>query len=277
MRMNPKLKLSLHLFATFISAGFWIPVWIAIELIKKNTASNKMKYAHSELMKKTQYEIDELKQSIHHHAAIASSIKKLNSELPTSGVLIKIPLTRLYESRQGAAVTQTSGTLQAQTKTGTVGIGTRIGPVGVGLAASKGETRGTINSSSVTHAGKDEMQKIDEGDLILSVDSISFAGSQFSTSVPFENLLSCQISQNEILVSSKNSEKNWLIAVNSDSVASYLSQLIDLLADSSKVSKVVGSKLITSIASHNLGEIELFDSELEVKKQELLRLENTKP
>jgi hypothetical protein len=164
----------------------------------------------------------------------------------------------------GASVTSTSGTLQAQTKTGTVGIGTKLGSVGVGLAASKGETRGVINSSSVTRAGKDEMTKIDEGELILSVDNISFAGAQFSRTTSFDLLLSLQVMQNEILISSKNSEKNWLVAVNSDSVASSLGQLIDHLAlldvDTPSASKV--SSLLQVLIKTNSKDIERFKEEL---------------
>jgi hypothetical protein len=195
---------------------------------------------------------------------------------PSSGVIVKIPSVRLYESRQGASVTQTTGTLQAQTKTGTVGIGTKIGPIGVGVAASKGETRGTINSNSITHVGADEMRKIDEGELILSVDSISFVGSQFSRSVGFDDLLSCQFSKNEILVSSKSSEKNWLVAVNSNSVANYLNQLVNLLTNSGGTKKIEadGKKLLTEIQSNNNDELKLLHLELESQKKNLIELES---
>ena len=44
--------------------------------------------------------------------------------------------------------------------------------------------------------------KIDEGDLILSIDSIAFAGQQFARSVNFEDLLNWQIFKNEVLISS---------------------------------------------------------------------------
>ena len=275
--MNPKLKLCLNIIGVLASAGLWLPIWLVIEYAKKSGASNIEKNARKELLKKTQAEITDLKITIFDHSAIATSVEQLISGFPASGVIIKVPSVRLYESRQGASVTQTSGTLQAQTKTGTVGIGTKIGPVAVGVAASKGETKGTINSKSITHAGADEMSKIDEGELILSVDSISFAGSQFSRSVDFSDLLSCQFSRNEILVSSKSSEKNWLVALNTDSVANYLNQLVNLLTDSGGAEKIEaeGRKLLTEIQSHNLDELKLFQLELESQKKNLTELEST--
>jgi hypothetical protein len=166
--------------------------------------------------------------------------------------------------------------LQAQTKTGTVGIGTKLGPVGVGLAASKGETRGTINSSSVTKAGKDEMTKIDEGDLILSTDSISFAGQQFSRSVNFQDLLNWHTLNNEILVSSKNSEKNWLVALNSNAVASALGQIIELITSTNDTTllRSKGSALLQALRRSNAEDTQLFRDELDRKSIELREIES---
>jgi hypothetical protein len=203
-------------------------------------------------------------------------LEKIDSVLPNVGVIVKIPSVRLYESRVGASITSTSGTLQAQTKTGTVGIGTKLGPVGVGLAASKGETRGTINSSSVTKAGKDEMTKIDEGDLILSTDSISFAGQQFSRSVNFQDLLNWHTLNNEILISSKNSEKNWLIALNSNAVASALGQIIELVTSTNDTTllRSKGSALLQALRRSNAEDTQLFQDELDRKSVELREIES---
>ena len=270
------MKLGLNIFATVASGGLWIPIWLGIILYQKWHATEVVKYQRSELVKKLKFEISEIEESLLQHSAFDKSLESLGTVFPGKGPVFKISDVRLYESRVGASVTSTSGTLQAQTKTGTVGIGTKLGPVGVGLAASKGETRGTINSSSVTHAGKDEMTKIDEGDLILSTDSIAFAGQQFSRSVNFEDLLNWQVLRNEILISSRNSEKNWLVAVNSDAVASALGQVIELTSSTndSAILNTKGSSLLKALRNSNLENIQLFREELTRKNDELHQIES---
>ena len=274
--MSSKMKLGLNIFATVASGGLWIPIWLGIILYQKWHATEVVKYQRSELVKKLKFEISEIEESLLQHSAFDKSLESLGTVFPGKGLVFKISDVRLYESRVGASVTSTSGTLQAQTKTGTVGIGTKLGPVGVGLAASKGETRGTINSSSVTHAGKDEMTKIDEGDLILSTDSIAFAGQQFSRSVNFEDLLNWQVLRNEILISSRNSEKNWLVAVNSDAVASALGQVIELTSSTndSAILKTKGSSLLKALRNSNLENTQLFREELTRKNDELHQIES---
>ena len=275
--MSSKMKLGLNIFATVASGGLWIPIWLGIILYQKWHATEVVKYQRSELVKKLKFEISEIEESLLQHSAFDKSLESLGTVFPGKGPVFKISDVRLYESRVGASVTSTSGTLQAQTKTGTVGIGTKLGPVGVGLAASKGETRGTINSSSVTRAGKDEMTKIDEGDLILSTDSIAFAGQQFSRSVNFEDLLNWQVLRNEILISSRNSEKNWLVAVNSDAVASALGQVIELTSSTndSAILKTKGSSLLKALRNSNLENIQLFREELTRKNDELHQIESS--
>ena len=274
--MSSKMKLGLNIFATVASGGLWIPIWLGIILYQKWHATEVVKYQRSELVKKLKFEISELEESLLQHSAFDKSLESLGTVFPGKGPVFKISDVRLYESRVGASITSTSGTMQAQTKTGTVGIGTKLGPVGVGLAASKGETRGTINSSSVTRAGKDEMTKIDEGDLILSTDSIAFAGQQFSRSVNFEDLLNWQVLRNEILISSRNSEKNWLVAVNSDAVASALGQVIELTSSTndSAILKTKGSSLLKALRNSNLENIQLFREELTRKNDELHQIES---
>ena len=274
--MSSKMKLGLNIFATVASGGLWIPIWLGIILYQKWHATEVVKYQRSELVKKLKFEISEIEESLLQHSAFDKSLESLGTVFPGKGPVFKISDVRLYESRVGASITSTSGTMQAQTKTGTVGIGTKLGPVGVGLAASKGETRGTINSSSVTRAGKDEMTKIDEGDLILSTDSIAFAGQQFSRSVNFEDLLNWQVIRNEILISSRNSEKNWLVAVNSDAVASALGQVIELTSSTndSAILKTKGSSLLKALRNSNLENIQLFREELTRKNDELHQIES---
>jgi hypothetical protein len=274
--VNPKVKLALNILATGATGGLYAIFWLGWVVYQKWHASEVAAYQKSELIKNTKFEISEIQESLIHLSALDQWLTKLDVALPTKGIIVKIPSVRLYESRVGASITSTSGTLQAQTKTGTVGIGTKLGPVGVGLGASKGETRGTINSSSVTRAGKDEMTKIDEGDLILSADSIAFAGAQFSRTTSFDLLLNWQVERNEILISSKNSEKNWLLALNSDSVAASIGQLIEHVA-SSKEGALGASKessLIASLKSSNSNDTELFQEELTRKENSLKEIES---
>lgn len=270
--MNPKVKLALNILASAVSGGLYIPIWIGWVIYQNWHKSEVDKYQRSELINRTKFEISEIQESLVHHSALDQCLAKLDNGLPNKGTIIKIPSVRLYESRVGESITSTSGTLQAQTKTGTVGIGTKLGPVGVGVAASKGETRGTINSNSITRVGKDKMTKIDDGELIVMVDSIAFAGSQFSRSVSFDLMLNSQVTQNEILISSKNSEKNWLVALNSDSVAASIGQIIDQLANfaNSTSSEGVESHLINTVKNTNREDLDLFNEEL-VRKIEFLK------
>lgn len=191
------------------------------------------------------------------------------------GIVLKVPSVRLYETRPGVAITQTTGSLDAQTKTGTVGLGTEVFGLGVGVAASKGQTAGTLNLSSATHLGKDEMTKIDDGELILATNSISFIGSQFSRSVNFEDLLSCQTSTNEILISSKSSDKNWLIAVDLDEAADYVGQVVDLLIDpvSSQNLDATGLQLLSSTRDKNISELKRLNTQLTEYRSKFAEIE----
>ena len=274
--MNPKVKLTLNILATAASGGIYAVFWLGWVVYQKWHAAEVATYQKTELIKNTKFEISEIQESLIHHSALDQWLAKLDTAFPVKGTILKIPAVRLYESRVGASITSTSGTLQAQTKTGTVGIGTKLGPVGVGLGASKGETRGTINSNSITRAGKDEMTKIDEGELILSDDSIAFAGAQFSRTTSFELLLSWQVVRNEILISSKNSEKNWLLALNSDSVATSIGQIIDHLSSPKDGALGVSkeSSLIEFLKSSNSKDRELFQEELDQKESDLKEIES---
>lgn len=272
--MSPKVKLALHILATVASAGLW-PFWLGWVWYKKWSASKVSNYQQGEAVKKIKFEIGEMNDSLSHHLALENSLVKLDTRLPNKGTLVKIPAARLYESRVGASITSTSGTFQGQTKTGSVGIGTKLGPIGVGLGASQGEMRGSIDSSSITRAGKDEMILIDEGDFILSVESIAFAGQQFARSVDYSNLMNWQVSKNEILISSKNSEKNWLVALNSDSVVASLGKLIEHLAslENSLVDSDYGTSVIETLKSSNQKELESLRQQLAQKNATLMALE----
>lgn len=273
--MSSRTKLILNLIASVLSAGLYIPFWVMWIALQKWQESKFASSQLEELIKRTKFEIAELEESLTHHSDFEDAFRECGEIFPTTGLIIKIPMARLYESRTGASITSTSGTFQAQTKTGTIGVGTKLGPIGLGVAASQGDTRGSTSSSSITHAGRDQMTKIDEGDFILSVDSISFSGAQFSRSVGFESLLSSKVLRNEILIASKQSEKNWLIALNSDSVTSGIGQIIDFLltVKGSQPSITEGTSLLKNLKRQNLEDMILFQEELSNKTSELRELE----
>lgn len=273
--MSAKSKLILNLTLTLITAGGWLPIWGVWYLLDKGKKSINI----AEESKRLQLDIYDLQGAVKHHEAIEKSLSKLENKLPKTGTLLNIPLVRLYESRQGDSTTETTGTLKATTKTGTVGIGTKIGGIGVGVAASQGETRGTINSKSVTRSGKDEMTLIDNGTLVLKANSLSLTGSQFTRSVDLQDLLACSVKRNEILVSSTSSEKNWLLALNSNEAAEIVGEIATFLSEniSSKSSATEGSKLLKALSVANsdatqklrdeLGSLEVRLAELESSRQ----------
>jgi hypothetical protein len=57
--------------------------------------------------------------------------------------------------------------------------------------------------------------------------------------VNFEDLLNWQVVRNKILISSKNSEKNWLVALNSDAVTSAVGQIIEFTSTTFSQRKVL--------------------------------------
>jgi hypothetical protein len=86
--MNSKVKLSLNILATGLTAGFWAPIWLGIYVYQKWHAGEVIKYQRSELIKKTQFEINEIKESLFHHKALDQSLEKIDSVLPNVGVIV---------------------------------------------------------------------------------------------------------------------------------------------------------------------------------------------
>lgn len=263
--MNPKAKLILNLVLTGLTAGLWIPVWIVWHLMSKNGHL----YDSQKEMQSIRLDIYDLEGALKHHEAIEKSIHKLAGKLPKSGNVLNIPLVRLYESRQGNSTTETAGTFKSKTETGTIGIGLKVGRVGVGAAASQGHTKGTMNSKSVTYVGKDEMTLIDNGTLVLKANSLSLTGAQFSRSVNFEDLLSCNVTRNELIISATSSEKNWLLALNSNEAAEIVAEFVNFLSDtpSAKEFAAQGAKLLKTASASNEDMLSKF-------KQQLLALES---
>lgn len=258
--MSPKTKLILNASLTLLTFGAWIPVWAVWYFLDMKKGSE----GSAKNAKELQLDIYDLQGSVKHHEAIGKSLTKLDHKLPRSGTVLNIPLVRLYESRKGNTTTETAGTFKSKTETGTVGIGLKIGPVGVGAAASQGNTKGTMNSKSVTYVGKDEMTLIDNGTLVLKVNSLSLTGSQFSKSVNFEDLLNCNVTRNELVISSTSSEKNWLLALNSNEAAEIVGELVNFLSDAptGKHSAAQGTKMLQSATTSNNDALSRYKEEL---------------
>jgi hypothetical protein len=255
----------LNLVLTGLTVGLWIPVWIVWHLMSKNGHL----YDSQKEMQSIRLDIYDLEGALKHHEAIEKSIHKLAGKLPKSGNVLNIPLVRLYESRQGNSTTETAGTFKSKTETGTIGIGLKVGRVGVGAAASQGHTKGTMNSKSVTYVGKDEMTLIDNGTLVLKANSLSLTGAQFSRSVNFEDLLSCNVTRNELIISATSSEKNWLLALNSNEAAEIVAEFVNFLSDTPSAKEFVaqGAKLLKTASASNEDMLSKF-------KQQLLALES---
>ena len=81
---------------------------------------------------------------------------------------------------------------------------------------------------------------------------------------------------NEILVSSKNSEKNWLVALNSNAVASALGQIIELITSTNDTTllRSKGSALLQALRRSNAEDTQLFRDELDRKSIDLREIES---
>ena len=211
-----KLRISpLNLMMVVMTFGLWLPV---LYIFQKNSKGG-FKQSQYLLIAKVQDEINQILPEIQHHKDIEDSIDLMEKGNLKGGILIHIQKVRLYEARQGSSITRTSGAIDAETKTGTVGIGTGIGGIGIGLAASRGQTTGVTNSTSVTKITGDEMVKIDEGDFSISQEFLTFMGEKFTKQVSLLEIVRVQVIRNEVIVSSSESEMNSLFAFNTDSVA----------------------------------------------------------
>jgi hypothetical protein len=260
--VNQKTKSSINIALTVITAGGWFFfVWGPQLYFSRKRKKELEKYLKSKEI--------ELSSKVIQHRAIQESISNINGRIPNTGTCLEVPSVRLYESRQGKTFTETWGSINATTETGTVGIGTKIGGIGIGAAASKGHTKGSINSKSITHAGKDEMTLIDEGVLIIKVESLSIAGKQFSRTVKLEDILSLTASSNQILISASTSDKNLLIELDSEKASEYIAQIISLLRSHKEIerSSEEVAALIVEIQNRNSEDLAILEKEIsEVSK-----------
>jgi len=208
-----------HIIGVVLTGGLWIPFWI---LNISNRAKRK-----DRLIQSLERSIGYAEVAIDDINELISQLNNLSTPISNMRNLIKISSASLYESRQNSSVTKSTGVIDANTRTGTVGIGVKIGRVGVGGSSSKGKTEGTVKTTALTKVGKDEITKIDKGDFLVSLGSVSFAGSQFSRSTTFDELINFSHSDDRLIFSAKNSEKNWIIVTRDTTEA--LKEIITVL------------------------------------------------
>jgi len=266
-----KLRISpLNLVITIMTFGLWLPV---LYIFQSNSKSG-FKQTQYLLIEKVQDQINQILPEIEHHKAIRNSIELMENGNFKTGLLVNIEKVRLYEARQGSSTTRTSGTIDAETKTGTVGIGAGLGGIGIGLAASKGQTTGTTSSTSVTKVTGDEMVKIDEGEFSISPEGVTFIGEKFTKHVNFLEIIRTQIVKNEVIISSLASESNSLFAFNTDSVA----EIVGLCVNEAK--RNTGKKVevpdlksfLSQIAAKNLHDGQPLFDELQAAEEKINEL-----
>lgn len=263
-----KLRISpLNLIITIATFGLWLPV---LYIFQSNSKSG-LKQTQYLLIAKAQDQIDQILPEIRHHEAISNSIDLMEKGNFKDGLLLNLQEVRLYEARQGSSITRSSGTIDAETKTGTVGIGAGLGGIGIGLAASKGQTTGVTNSTSVTKVTGDEMVKIDEGDFSISPEYITFIGEKFTKKITFSEILRVQVIRNEVIISSSENEMNSLFAFNTDSVAEILGECInETKRDFAKKIDISNLKnFINQIAAKNSNDAQPLYDELRAAEQEI--------
>lgn len=237
-----------HIIGVVVTGGFWLPFWLIFiwnRSIKKKSIIETIQRRINNLdqfKNETQDLLNEISESIK-NGSIGRNILKISS-------------VSLFESRQLTSTTRSTGILDATTKTGTLGIGVKIGAVGIGGARSKGKTEGVIKTTGLTTAGKDEITKIDSGIFLISRDSVSFSGSQFSRSNKYEEIIHVSYSEPRIIFSPQNSEKNWIIGINNSVIFSSAKEMLEKLINNhaSTTDKEILDQL-TTVKSNLTGEL----------------------
>lgn len=266
-----KLRISpLNLVITIATLGLWLPVMY----ISQSNSKAGAKQTQYLLIAKAQDQIDQILPEIQHHEAISNSIDLMEKGNFKDGLLVSLRKVRLYEARQGSSITHSSGTIEAETKTGTVGIGAGLGGIGIGLAASKGQTTGVTNSTSVTKVTGDEMVKIDEGDFSISPEDITFIGEKFTKKIVFSEILRVQVIRNEVIISSSGNVKNSLFAFNTDSVTEIIGECITEAKRyyDKEVDPTDLKTFVSQIAAKNLADGQPLYDELRAAEQKINEL-----
>jgi hypothetical protein len=214
-----------HIIGVVLTGGLWIPFW----LIFIWNRSIKRKLDKKTKIETIQRRINNLDQFKNETQDLLNEISESIKNGSIGRNVLKIYSVSLFESRQLTSTTRSTGNLDATTKTGTLGIGVKIGAVGIGGARSKGKTEGVIKTTGLTTAGRDEITKIDSGVFLISHDSVSFSGSQFSRSNKYEEIIHLSYSEPRIIFSPKNSEKNWIVGINNTVIYSSAKEMLEKL------------------------------------------------
>ena len=200
-----------HGFLSLMTAGLWIPAALIIENQRGKKAKNKLSKKNRMLIQKNQKirdEIDDLHKLVELRKSVINRTNELEN-LNISGFQF-LTFTRigLLESREVSRVTDSIGTFDATTKTGTLGVsGQRFG-----AAISNSSTKGNTQSKSVTGQAVEGITLVDKGRLVVTGSSISFSGSQFTKSATFLELVTWSAkTDTQLLISSRNESKVWIL------------------------------------------------------------------
>ena len=194
--------------------------------------------------KRIQAEIDSVESALIRLEQNASSLESNlegKSKLGNTQ-LVTISNVALKEAREGAAHTVTQGTFDATTKTGTIGVGVTRN---ISVAASKGQTTGTLNQQSVTRRGQDELTEIDRGKIVISGKSLTFVGAMYTRNSDFENILESEIRGTHLAISSTDYEKTLIIKIQDSSEREFADLVIQTLLKNPSITSAAFKKEIS--------------------------------
>ena len=221
--------------------------------------------------------MDESGQFLHTAASVlsfqtfAEGVERVEEELFERQVVISFEIVKLVEAREGARVTNTSGTFQGKTRAGTVGI--NVGRVG--LAATSAKTRGSINTTSISAPIEEEMTTIDTGQVVLEKSLLTYVGEKYSRSTTYSNIIGWKTGGNIISISVIGGDKNWQLAFGEESDAIFVDSLLRSIEESKK--GTVGKELLLGLlplATLELGRMQKKRAELEKSINDFVTLAN---
>ena len=186
---------------------------------------------------------------------LASVLKSLEGKTKLGTTqLLAIPDVVLKEAREGAALTSTQGTFEATTKTGTIGVGVTRN---ISVAASKGQTKGTLNQQSVTRKGADELTEIDNGKLIVTGKGFSFVGGMYTRNADFETILESEIRGTHLAIASTSYERTLIVRIPEEAERELADTLIRILSENSSISVAAFKKELQQAVEKTRNQLEL--------------------
>lgn len=223
---------AIHGTLIFFSMGLWLPVLyfkMKSDLNTKNFVTGKI-----------QLQLDGAMNALESFEKMENQfLKALEGKTKLSGTtLISLSGIAFLESREGASRTTTQGTYEATTKTGTIGVALTQN---ISVAASKGQTKGTLTQNSVTYRGADQLTQVDNGKLTLSGDGISFVGGLFTRTTDFASLLDAEMRGNFLTIASSNYEKTWVLNNENQTQLEVMAIVLDVLRTHSEEKMTVAS------------------------------------